>query len=241
MRETRVLSALNHENIINYHSSWVESNIVHVSELKQDSNTHKAEKPKDSTKPDDINETDDVFTFDESLDNKKNNAKQNLKKTAEVTNNTDSQSSIAGGNKFFRQKSIQSYSSFSNSNPAKQISSRNNNVDSDTSSNSSSSSDDKSEQSSIIGKKQQNKNGFENLIVLYIQMRLCDFTLKQWINIRNEEIFQSHKNKDLMHANDVLYLDIFRQILSGVEYIHSKSLIHRDLKVNIFNFRFLKY
>ena len=180
-----------------------------------------------------------MFTFDESLDNKKN-----LKKPAEITNNTESQSSIAGGNKFFRQKSIQSYSSFSNSNPAKQISSRNNNVDLDSSSSdSSSSSGDKSGQSSIIDKKQQNKNGFETLIVLYIQMKLCDFTLKQWINIRNEEVFQSDKNKDLIHANDVLYLNIFRQILSGVEYIHSKSIIHRDLKVKIlgFSFSLVKY
>ncbi|XP_014386200.1 PREDICTED: interferon-induced, double-stranded RNA-activated protein kinase-like, partial [Myotis brandtii] len=60
---------------------------------------------------------------------------------------------------------------------------------------------------------------------LFIQMEFCEKgTLEDWIEIRRGEI----PNKDLS-------LGLFKQIVTGVDYIHSKGLIHRDLKPsNIF-------
>ncbi|XP_023601993.1 interferon-induced, double-stranded RNA-activated protein kinase [Myotis lucifugus] len=60
---------------------------------------------------------------------------------------------------------------------------------------------------------------------LFIQMEFCEKgTLEDWIEIRRGEI----PNKDLS-------LGLFQQIVTGVDYIHSKGLIHRDLKPsNIF-------
>ncbi|XP_014393904.1 PREDICTED: interferon-induced, double-stranded RNA-activated protein kinase isoform X1 [Myotis brandtii] len=60
---------------------------------------------------------------------------------------------------------------------------------------------------------------------LFIQMEFCDQgTLEDWIENRREKI----PNKDLS-------LGLFKQIVTGVDYIHSKGLIHRDLKPsNIF-------
>ena len=59
--------------------------------------------------------------------------------------------------------------------------------------------------------------------VLYIQMQLCSFSLKEWME-RENRIISSEEN-----------IAIFTQITKGLEYIHSQGLIHRDLKPsNIF-------
>lgn len=60
---------------------------------------------------------------------------------------------------------------------------------------------------------------------LFIQMEYCDKgTLEQWLDKRRDQI-----------PNKYLSLELYEQIVAGVDFIHLNGLIHRDLKPsNIF-------
>uniref|UniRef100_A0A8C9F9I8 Eukaryotic translation initiation factor 2 alpha kinase 2 n=1 Tax=Pavo cristatus TaxID=9049 RepID=A0A8C9F9I8_PAVCR len=78
---------------------------------------------------------------------------------------------------------------------------------------------------SVIYPESLNKNSVIAVPCLFIQMELCEQgPLEKWIenNRQNQDYHEMAQDK-------------FLQILKGVEYIHSKDLIHRDLKPqNIF-------
>uniref|UniRef100_A0A146LBU4 non-specific serine/threonine protein kinase n=1 Tax=Lygus hesperus TaxID=30085 RepID=A0A146LBU4_LYGHE len=63
--------------------------------------------------------------------------------------------------------------------------------------------------------------------VLFIQMQLCHKTLRQWLDVRNQEMMTLPDQNEIMA--------IFKQIVLGVEYIHSQGIVHHDIKPsNIF-------
>ncbi|CAL8283706.1 unnamed protein product [Merluccius merluccius] len=74
-------------------------------------------------------------------------------------------------------------------------------------------------------------------LMLYIQMQLCERSLKDWIWERNTRPAEELASKKCPYASiDAKHtLGLLRKILEGVEYIHSKGIMHRDLKPrNIF-------
>ncbi|XP_073683858.1 eukaryotic translation initiation factor 2-alpha kinase 1 [Garra rufa] len=81
------------------------------------------------------------------------------------------------------------------------------------------------------------KQAHEFHLMLYIQMQLCEQSLKDWIQERNSRTTEGVltltdpcESVDSEHAFKIL-----RKILEGVEYIHSRGIMHRDLKPrNIF-------
>ncbi|XP_006821478.1 eukaryotic translation initiation factor 2-alpha kinase 1-like [Saccoglossus kowalevskii] len=70
-------------------------------------------------------------------------------------------------------------------------------------------------------------------IMLFIQMQLCSHTLREWLVERNTSV--SPTADPFSVVNEETNMGIFKQILEGVNYIHSQGLMHRDLKPrNIF-------
>ncbi|CAH1997151.1 unnamed protein product [Acanthoscelides obtectus] len=69
---------------------------------------------------------------------------------------------------------------------------------------------------------------------LYIQMALCQTTLKQWLEKRNAMVTDPDKALVQGLRSDAVR-QILIQLLSGLEYIHSKGVVHHDIKPsNIF-------
>ncbi|GAA6219879.1 eukaryotic translation initiation factor 2-alpha kinase 1 [Lates japonicus] len=73
-------------------------------------------------------------------------------------------------------------------------------------------------------------------LMLYIQMQLCERSLKDWISERNAKPKEEQTLKCPYGCVDTEHtLSLLRNILEGVEYIHSRGIMHRDLKPrNIF-------
>ncbi|XP_056911014.1 eukaryotic translation initiation factor 2-alpha kinase 1 isoform X1 [Takifugu flavidus] len=73
-------------------------------------------------------------------------------------------------------------------------------------------------------------------LMFYIQMQLCERSLKDWIferNMKPKEELTSNCPYECVDADQTFKL--LKQIVEGVEYIHSRGIMHRDLKPrNIF-------
>lgn len=188
IRETELFSSLDHENIVNYNSSWIEL---------------------------DLNE--------KNCQNAKEFNCSNHCKSDSWSNSDIEFDSRSNKSKSCHQIS-ESFSNFDEKDNNKQIDKF-------------SSNSKEKEIVSLEKNPRKNKNLHDlirlNDVVLYIQMKLCDLTLKEWLKSRNESMFLQE-----LKANSELNLELFRQIVSGVEYLHSKNIIHRDLKPgNIFMIR----
>lgn len=226
LAEVKTIASLNHPNIVSYKAAWLEPMI--------ESRVKKKRIPMDTDS--------EEFSLSSNLTS---SAHPNIITSFKTHNSKDLR----------KQKSVSDFViSFQNSNSLEDIT----RTSEDDLFESDSDSDNSSHQNDALCKLMTDHD-YENCsrvnlkwATLYIQMSFCQQTLKQWLDERNNQLSVTRKGSEdmtLQHCDSNesclespdsnhtvswshidLLIDMFTQLVRGLHYIHSRGIIHHDIK-----------
>ncbi|XP_014360886.2 eukaryotic translation initiation factor 2-alpha kinase 1 [Papilio machaon] len=230
LAEVKTIASLNHPNIVNYKAAWLEPMIESTIKKKRKL---------------DMEDSDEFSSMNSDI---MSSAHPNIVKSfkthdsKELTRNNSQSDFVI---------SFKNSSSFEQGESSDEESECESEDDSATP-------DDQNALCKILSGKDYENCSRINLkwATLYIQMTYCHQTLKQWLDSRNSRLPLSRKNSDdltLPHSDssdssgfdtsfvsecnypvswthiDVI-MDMFTQLVRGLHYIHSRGIIHHDIK-----------
>lgn len=235
LEEVKTLAALNHPNIVPYKGAWIEptllSHFVNNSSAPcgEKYGLHISEKLT-STKSRRNGRTCLASHSEAKINTKSATSEERSDTSSRIINSSNSISNHISPRVLddeiddnVSQKSYSSVVSFRGDDESNKISKKESlTIDSNSIDDSE---DSESCDESVPGQQicQYNSKMSNNLYTLYIQMALCEQTLREWLDERVEPVSQA------------LITVILTQILSGLDYIHSRGVVHHDIKPsNIF-------
>jgi len=219
IKEINYLSSFSDLNIVKYHNSWIELNLINL--------TNKINNEfSEDDEPENIS-TNESYNYNFTKE------KEHLSKSSEKsTLNNDSNIVFLDHSSDEKEKSLST--EIINSLDEKQIFIKSNK-------NSKQNIKDISVKNMIsIDNIIYDINHIEKAYI-FIQMELCEMTLGKYIETKNNE-YDSFEQKSNEHNTEYIHsfkllnaLLIYQEILSGVKYMHERKIMHRDLKPgNIF-------
>lgn len=223
LAEVKTIASLNHPNIVNYKAAWLEPMIESKIKKKKKFN---------------MDTDDDNFSL---ITNQVSSVYRNVMKSFKTYNSKE----------LLKKQNHSDFDiSFQNSSGLE------NDISSDEINSESEDDESSSEHNAVcklLSEKEYEDCSRVNLkwATLYIQMTYCQQTLKQWLDERNNHIILSRKTSDeltLHHSDSTdsnglefdsncppafslrVLMDMFTQLVRGLHYIHSKGVIHHDVK-----------
>ncbi|CAG5048269.1 unnamed protein product [Parnassius apollo] len=230
LAEVKTIASLNHPNIVNYKAAWLEPMIE--STLKKKRKLQ-------------MEDSDEISTINSNIISSVHpNIVKSFKThdSKELTRNNSQSDFVI---------------SFKNSGSYECDASSNEDIDSESEDDSASPCEQNAVCEILLSKEYENCSRVNlKWATLYIQMTYCQQTLKQWLDNRNSRMSMSRKDSEdtvLPHSfssdssgfdnsftSDCNYplswshidvvIDMFTQLVRGLHYIHSKGVIHHDVK-----------
>lgn len=226
LAEVKTIASLNHPNIVNYKAAWLEPMIESKIKKKRKFN---------------MDTDDDDFSLST---NQVSSVYRNVMKSFKTYNSKE----------LHKKQNLSDFDiSFQNSSG---LENDNSSDENDSENEDDESSSDHNAVCKLLSGKEYEDCSRVNLkwATLYIQMTFCQQTLKQWLDDRNSHIILSRKTSDdlILHHSDStdsnglesaltdsncpsvfslrVLVDMFTQLVQGLHYIHSKGVIHHDVK-----------
>jgi len=231
-KEAKLFSKLDHKNIVRYYSTWLEYNL---NDTEIDSNNEMSIKTSNLSD----NNMNEIINIEE-LDNSSNIfCSGDLYQDCETISYLSEKSSESSTDTFISnyQYKINNEISLMNDDIIDDISDNinydiNDNINNDMKLELVKSNVEKKDKISMNDLNELLQNN-ENKIIcmnkkkmtttLYIQMQLCDGTLRNYLEKRN------YDNKEINMKES---MNIIHQLIKGIHYLHSKNIVHRDLNPN---------